>query len=88
MSTAPKNNDDRESRDAEAVAALIRLGTAVRAQRESLGLSQEALAERSGHHRNFIGGLERGEQNVSYLGLLKLSEALGCTLASLIERST
>lgn len=66
-------------------AFLARLGATVRARRTGLGMSQEGLAERSGHHRNFIGGVERGEQNVSALGLRRLAEALRCTLPDLFE---
>ena len=67
--------------------ALVRLGAAVRARREALGLSQEALAERTEHHRNFIGGLERGEQNVSFLGLLRVAEGLGCSPEALVREA-
>ena len=58
---------------------LAAIGKAVRARRVELGLSQEKLAEMSDHHRNFVGGIERGEQNVSVLGLRRLAGALGCS---------
>ena len=63
---------------------LAALGARVRERREGRGWSQERLAERSGHHRNFVGGVERGEQNVSVLGLARLASALGCPLADLL----
>jgi transcriptional regulator with XRE-family HTH domain len=66
---------------------LDRLGGAVRARRRALGLSQEELAERSGLHRNYIGGIERGERNVGYLNLLRLAEALGCQASRLVAEA-
>ncbi|MDO8356123.1 MAG: helix-turn-helix transcriptional regulator [Nitrospirota bacterium] len=55
---------------------LKRFGMRVRELRQASGLSQEALAERSGLHRTYVGGIERGERNVGVLNILKLSLAL------------
>jgi transcriptional regulator with XRE-family HTH domain len=51
--------------------------------RSELGLSQEGLAERAGLHRNYIGGIERGERNVAILNVVKLATALNVSLAEL-----
>jgi transcriptional regulator with XRE-family HTH domain len=51
------------------------LGDAVRCGREAAGLSQEALGERADLHRNEIGALERGEQNISFVNLLRVCAA-------------
>ena len=55
-------------------------GRVGKAGRERTARRTRALTERSGHHRNFVGGIERGEQNVSSLGLKRLTEALGCAV--------
>lgn len=56
---------------------LKRFGERVRAFREKLGLSQEALAAKAGIHRTYMGGVERGERNVSLKNIIRLASALG-----------
>jgi len=57
-------------------AAAGEFGVRVRRCRQELGLSQEALAERSGLHWTFIGQVERGQRNLSLHNILKVAEAL------------
>ncbi|WP_253189135.1 helix-turn-helix domain-containing protein [Brevundimonas sp. LM2] len=52
------------------------LGVRLRALRLEAGLSQEDLADRSGLHRNYIGGIERGERNVGIKAILAICRAL------------
>jgi transcriptional regulator with XRE-family HTH domain len=52
------------------------LGRAVRQLREEQGLSQEALAHKVGVHRTYLGGIERGERNVSFANILRIATAL------------
>jgi len=59
-------------------------GQAVRARRRGLGWSQEELAEHAGVHRNYVGGVERGERNLGLLNAFALAQALGVELSALI----
>lgn len=61
-----------------------RLGEAVRKRRLRLQLSQEGLAERAELHWTYIGGIERGERNVSLLNIVKIARALGVTPSQLL----
>ena len=60
-------------------------GMAVRQQRLALGLSQEGLAEASGLHRTYIGGIERGERNVTLRVGARLARALHMGLSDLLR---
>ena len=52
-------------------------GARMRAIRKSKGLSQEALALMCELDRTYIGGVERGERNISLINIYKIAEALG-----------
>lgn len=63
------------------------LGAAIRKRRLSLGLSQEEFAEKIDCHRNFIGRLERGEQNPTVDTLIRLAAGLRCKVVDIINDS-
>ena len=66
------------------IPALQALGASVRARRLKLGLSQDVLAAKTGLHRTYVGGIERGERNVSLLNICALADALLISVSDLL----
>lgn len=54
-----------------------RVGRNLRRHRHALGLSQEAFGERLRLHRTYVGGLERGERNLTLKAVERIAEAIG-----------
>jgi transcriptional regulator with XRE-family HTH domain len=63
----------------------ILLGETVRKLRLERKLSQEELAELANLHRNYVGGVERGERNVGLLNIVALARALRVKPGRLLE---
>lgn len=57
----------------------------MRKLRRAAGLSQEALADKAGLHRNYVGSVERGERNISIDNMEAIAFALGCTVPDLLK---
>jgi transcriptional regulator with XRE-family HTH domain len=68
-----------------AAAVLAHVGSNLRRARQNAGLSQAALAERSGISRRTIVNAEAGEANISLTGVDRLAEALGTTFTALVS---
>lgn len=64
-------------------AILRELGERVRAQRKSIGMTQEALALAATVDRSYYGAVERGERNVTFTVLCRICAALQCDLAAI-----
>ena len=60
-------------------------GERVRELRKQKGLSQEALALACDLDRTYIGGVERGERNISLINICKIAEALGVNAKELFD---
>lgn len=62
---------------------LKELGNRIRQKRRDRGWTQEALADNANIDRSYIGGVERGERNLTFKVLCQICEALNCDVASL-----
>lgn len=61
------------------------LGENIRIYRRKLGWSQEKLAEKAELHRNYVGDIERGEENVSVDTLMRIATALKVSVTDLVN---
>ena len=59
------------------------LGKRIRAKRRELGMSQEGLAHEAGLDRSYVGRIERGEHNLTFVSLVRIARAMGCDVAAL-----
>ncbi|RAQ03574.1 transcriptional regulator [Burkholderia cepacia] len=65
-----------------------RFGRRVRALRMKANISQEELAERCELHRTYIGGVERGERNISLVNIERIAIALGVEMSILLRNNS
>jgi transcriptional regulator with XRE-family HTH domain len=63
------------------------VGLNLRVYRQSRGLSQEAFADVLGFHRTYMGGLERGERNLTLKSLERIAERIDVNPIALLEPS-
>ena len=64
---------------------LEAFGDRVRELRKEAGWSQEEFADQCELDRTYVGGIERGERNLALRNIQKVADALGLTIAELME---
>lgn len=64
----------------------IEFGQAVRKMREGLNYSQEEFANIVGVHRTYMGGIERGERNITLTTIHKIARALDVSPEYLFQK--
>ena len=63
----------------------LQFGERLRSLRKQRQLSQEDFAELTQLHRTYIGGIERGERNVSLINIVQIARALEITPSQLLD---
>ena len=63
----------------------LAFGRAIRELRDERGISQEELSHRSGLDRSYMGGVERGERNISLENICLIAKALDVPPAELFQ---
>jgi transcriptional regulator with XRE-family HTH domain len=61
------------------------LGSRIREFRLKKGFSQESFADHCGLHRTYMGGIERGERNLTIQTVLTVAKGLGITMSELFS---
>lgn len=60
-------------------------GKRVAVLRKARGWSQEQLSLESGLARSYLGGVERGQRNISLLNIYRLAESLSLPASALFQ---
>jgi transcriptional regulator with XRE-family HTH domain len=71
---SPKSNDP-----------LLSFGKRLASLRKARGWSQEELALESAMARSYLGGVERGQRNISLLNICRLAETLALPPSELLN---
>ena len=64
---------------------LKKIGLNFRVERTKKSLSQEKFAELANVHTNYIGKVERGEQNLTVRKIVELTNALDISVDSIFD---
>jgi len=65
---------------------LKKFGQVIREIRTGKNLSQEAFADLCNLDRTYIGGVERGERNISIANISKIANALEISISEIFKR--
>ena len=63
----------------------VRFGRVVRRRRHKIGVSQEEFADMCGLDRTYMGGIERGERNLSLVNIEKIALGFRISLEELFH---
>jgi ribosome-binding protein aMBF1 (putative translation factor) len=87
LESTRQSSHDQQERGVSFLVEGIRkaLGFRIRELRSKQGYSQESFADKCGLHRTFMGTIERGESNLSFSNVVKVSQGLGITLSQLVS---
>jgi transcriptional regulator with XRE-family HTH domain len=66
---------------------LLALGKAIREVRLERGHTQQSLGDETGIHRNYVGGIERGERSPTVKRIVVIANELKIDLDDLFSRA-
>ena len=66
---------------------LVSLGKTIRSLRAERKTSQETLAAGANLDRSYMGGIERGEHNITILNVMKVAAQLDLNISQLFEKA-
>ena len=64
---------------------LLKLGYRIRGARKVLGYNQKVFAAKCGLDRSYLGGVERGERNITFDILCVICVGLECDIAAITK---
>jgi transcriptional regulator with XRE-family HTH domain len=64
---------------------LLKLGYRIRGARKVLGYNQKVFAAKCGLDRSYLGGVERGERNITFDVLCTICVGLECDIAAITK---
>ena len=67
--------------------ALVAIGQAIRNVRTEQGLTQEGLAHAAEIDRSYMGGIERGEHNITIMNLIRICRSLDIEVSDLLRQA-
>ncbi len=66
---------------------LVAIGNAIRELRSQRGLSQEGLAHEAGVDLSYMGGIERGEHNLTVMNLYRVCRTLDTSMSGILGKA-
>jgi transcriptional regulator with XRE-family HTH domain len=66
--------------------ALKKIGGVIKLTRNEKGLTQEEFSNQIDMNRSYLGGIERGERNITLENLLRISTALKLKMWELFKK--
>ena len=64
---------------------LLKLGLRIKASRSLLGQNQKDFSKQCGLDRSYVGGVERGERNLTFSSLCQICVGLQCDIAAVTK---
>jgi DNA-binding XRE family transcriptional regulator len=84
LSAVDSNGSNLDNLAVNNIDQIRQFGLEIKRRRLELGLTQEEFADRSGLHRTYVSGIERGERNPTFGTIFQLASGLNCAPRDLL----